>query len=602
MKKIKEVLLFLGKLDKGLYPITIIATLVETLESYGVLLISTVVLNRLTEAKPMESVLRLVVEMTLGYGLLRLLRVILVRYRGYRLRRFSYRYGRFVTGQVLGAPYWRLEEEAFVETVNQVRQNDQVYDLTLSILDEVYGMTQTVFSVLIALVSFLRMFETIRRLESASFSAVLLILLLFLLVVSSTGYIAWRRKKNGESMMRYTEELVKRNKVSMHLVNEVIFRYPVGKHIRLYGMQERLKQEEQKQNNGFEELISHMNRMEMKPGLAGDVSSVAISGVIYLIVALAAMGGGLGAGSIIWYAGIVQRLLEAVRQQIQQISELYNNCRRWQVTFRLQEMAAEAPAPETSVQERERPGVSDGNHVLEFEDVSFAYPGCDRMVLEHVSLRISGRQRIALVGRNGSGKSTLIKLICRLYDPSAGRILLDGTDIRRIPRKEYTDFLSVVFQDYQIFAATLGENIALGLEMEEDRVRNVIEKAGLGITDPDTPLRRDLEENGVEVSGGEGQKIAIARALYKDAPVVILDEPTASLDPISESGIYEKFNELVEGKLALFISHRLSSCRFCDRILVLQNGNIVQDGSHASLSGQSGLYREMWEAQKQYYV
>lgn len=608
MKKIKEVLLFLGKLDKGIYPVTIVAALVETLESYGVLLISATILNRLTEAEPMESVLRLMAEMTLGYGLLRLLRVILVRYRGYRLRRFSYRYGRFVTGQVLGAPYWRLEEEAFVETVNQVRQNDQVYDLTWNILDEVYGMTQTVFSVLIALVSFLRMFETVRRLESASFLAVLLILLLFLLVVSSTGYIAWRRKKNGESMMRYTEELVKRNKVSMHLVNEVIFRYPVGKHIRLYGMQERLKQEEQKQNNGFEELISHMNRMEMKPGLAGDVSSVAVSGVIYLIVGLTAMEGGLGAGSIIWYAGIVQRLLEAVRQQIQQVSELYNNCRRWQVTFRLQEMASEGSVPEesaseASVQEREKPAASGGNHTLEFEDVSFAYPKSERMILEHVSLRLSGRQRVALVGKNGSGKSTLIKLICRLYEPSAGRILLDGTDIRQIPQKEYMEFLSVVFQDYQIFAATLGENITLGQKTEEAGIRKVIEQVGLGIADPDTPLRRDLEENGVEVSGGEGQKIAIARALYKDAPLVILDEPTASLDPISESEIYEKFNELVEGKLSLFISHRLSSCRFCDRILVLQDGAIVQDGSHESLSAQSGgLYREMWEAQRQYYV
>lgn len=604
MKKIKEVLLFLGRLDKGLYLITVMTAVVETLESFGVLLISSAVLNRLAAGDQPESVLRLIAGMTLGYGLLRLLRVILVRYRGYRTRRFSYRYGRFVTQQVLQAPYWRLEEEEFVETVNQVRQNDQVYDLTMSILDKVYGMAQAVLSVLIALASFLRLFGTMRRLGEASFSAALLILLLFLLVVSSTGYIVWRRKKNGESMMRLTEELVKRNKVSMYLVNEVIFRYPVGKHIRLYGMQERLKQEEQKQINGFEDLISHMNRAEMKPGLAGDISSVAISGVIYLIVSLAAMWGGLGVGSIIWYAGIVQRLLESVRQMIQQVGELYNDCRRQQVIFRLEDMASEetgelalAPAEECKI-----PAAPEKSHVLEFEDVSFAYPESERMVLEHVNLRIFGRQRIALVGPNGSGKSTLIKLICRLYDPSAGRILLDGADIRRIPRKEYMDFLSVVFQDYQIFAATLGENIALGQKTEDSGIQKVIEKVGLGITDPDTPLRRDLEENGVEVSGGEGQKIAIARALYKDAPVVILDEPTASLDPISESGIYEKFNELVEGKLALFISHRLSSCRFCDRILVLQDGKIVQDGSHETLSRSGGLYREMWEAQRQYYV
>ena len=225
------------------------------------------------------------------------------------------------------------------------------------------------------------------------------------------------------------------------------------------------------------------------------------------------------------------------------------------------------------------------------------------MVLQNLDLRLSGRERVALVGRNGCGKSTLIKLICRLYDPTEGRILLDGVDIRKIPRKEYASFLSVVFQDYQIFAATLGENIALAAGADPSQIQNSAKKVGLKYTHPDTPLRRDLDEKGIEVSGGEGQKIALARALYKNAPMVLLDEPTASLDPISESEIYEKFHSLVEGKLAMFISHRLSSCRFCDRILVLQDGKIIQDGSHEILEAQQGgLYREMWQAQSQYYT
>lgn len=605
MKKIKKVLLFLAGLDKVFFPVILLAAAVETFESFGVLLISSAVLNCLAAGAGAERILRLILVMTLGYGLLRLLRVVLIRYRGYLTRRFSYRYGKFVTEQIFRAPYCRLEEEEFVETVDQVRQNDQTYDLTMSIMDQVFGIIQTAFSVIIALSSFVRLFGTLQHMEKASFPVALLLLLLFLLIVSSTGYIVWRRKSNTESMIRLTEELVKRDKVAMYLLNEVIARYTVGKHIRLYGMQERLLQEEQKYNNGIAEMLSHTYRMEIKPDIAGDVSSVAISGVVYLIVSLAAMWGGLGAGSIIWYAGIVQRLLEAVRQMIQQVSGLYYDCRRQEVVFRLQEMASGEPGESAPASggESKIPAISGGNHTLEFEDVSFAYPKSERMILEHVNLQLSGRQRVALVGKNGSGKSTLIKLICRLYEPSAGRILLDGTDIRQIPQKEYMEFLSVVFQDYQIFAATLGENIALGQKTEEAGIRKVIEQVGLGIADPDTPLRRDLEENGVEVSGGEGQKIAIARALYKDAPLVILDEPTASLDPISESEIYEKFNELVEGKLSLFISHRLSSCRFCDRILVLQDGAIVQDGSHESLSAQrGGLYREMWEAQRQYYV
>lgn len=608
MKKIKDILLFFGRLDRGIYPVLVITALLETVESFGVLLISSAVLNRLAAGEQAGMVLALILVMTFGYGAVHLLKACLQQYKGYRTLKFYYKYQRFVTGQVFCAPYWRLEKEDFVETLNQVRQNDQIYSLTVTILDKVYAIIQMSFSVLIALLSFLQLLGTIRQLKETAFPVAMLILALFFLIVSSTGYIVWRRKKNAESMVRLTEELVKRNKVAMYLLNEVIARYPMGKHIRLYGMQDRLLEEEEKQERGFAVLLSHMNRLERKPGLAGDVSSVAISGMIYLTVSVAAIGGGLGAGNVIWYAGVVQRLLEAVRQMIQQISGLYSDCIRQQVIFQLESAAEECneetafpgesgTAPDTaSVPEK-------GQYTLEFQDVSFAYPDSERMVLKHVNLKISGRQRIALVGQNGCGKSTLIKLICRLYNPSEGKILLNGRDIRTIPRSEYIAKLAVVFQDYRIFAASLGENIALGQKPEGSRTADVIEKVGLGIADPDTPLRRDLDEKGVEVSGGEGQKIAIARAVYKDAPIVILDEPTASLDPVSESGIYEQFNTLVEGKLALFISHRLSSCRFCDRILVLQGGNIVQDGSHEELAARTGgLYREMWEAQSRYYT
>ena len=223
------------------------------------------------------------------------------------------------------------------------------------------------------------------------------------------------------------------------------------------------------------------------------------------------------------------------------------------------------------------------------------------MVLEHVGLRLSGGERVALVGPNGSGKSTLIKLICRLYEPVSGRILLDGVDIREISREAYTDFLSVVFQDYQIFAATLGENIAMEAGADRARVEKAMAEMGLRLNGQDTPLRRDLEEDGVEVSGGEGQKIAIARALYKDAPMVILDEPTASLDPLSESEIYGKFGRLVEGKMAMFISHRLSSCRFCDRILLIENGGIAEEGTHEELLEAGGRYAYLFDIQSKYY-
>lgn len=610
MKAIKNVLSFFGRLDRGLYPVLLLAALLETLEGFGILLISSTILNRLAAGADMESVLTVTAVMILGYGVLHFLRTAIVRHRDYRKMRLHYRYRQYVVKQVLRVPYWCLEKEGFVETVEQVRQNDRVYGLTLTILDKVYGIIKNCFSVLVAIVSFVQLFGVVKGLGENAFLVGMLILGLFVLIIVSTGYIVWRRKRNAESMVQLMERIVKLNKVAMYLSNEVIYCYPMGKHIRLYGMQERILQDEKKKIAGFDNLGVHMNRLELKPGLAGDISSIVISGMIYLTVSAVAMAGSLGVGSIIWYAGVVQQLLEAVRQMVSTVSELYSDCTRQQVLFRMADIAKEETAGTEHVKQSEE-------HILEFEDVSFAYPGTDRLVLEHVNLRLSGKERVALVGQNGCGKSTLIKLICRLYEPSEGRILLDGVDIRKIAREEYMDFLAVVFQDYQIFAATLGENIALGIkdvalgtqnvamgtQADEAGIRKAIEEIELGITEPDTPLRRDLEENGIEVSGGEGQKIAIARALYKDAPMVILDEPTAALDPLAESGIYEKFGALVQGKLAMFISHRLSSCRFCDRILVLQGGKIVQDGSHEELAGQEGgLYREMWEAQRQYYV
>ncbi len=596
MKQIKSVLSFFGRMDRGLYPVLLLAALLETLEGFGVLLISSTVLNRLAAGAGMKAVLTTTAVMVLAYGILHYFRMAVVRHKDYRQMRLHYRYRQYVVKQVFAVPYWHLEKEGYVETVEQVRQNDNVYNLSMMILGKTYEIGKGFFSVSVAVVSFLQLLGIVKGLGETAFLAGMLILGLFVLIIASTGYIVWQRKRNAESSVRLMEEIVRLNKVAMYLTNAVIGCYPMGKHIRLYGMQDTIMKEERKHIAGFDELGIHMNRLELKPALAGDISSIAISGMIYLTVSAVAMAGRLGVGSIIWYAGVVQQLLESIRQLVGTVSGLYSDCTRQQVMFRL-EAAAGGDASGTGHVKRQQ------SHILEFEDVSFAYPGTGRMVLEHVNLRLSGTERVALVGENGCGKSTLIKLICRLYEPSEGRILLDGTDIREIGREEYMGFLAVVFQDYRIFAASLGENIALNGQADEEGIRKAIDKIGVGITGINTPLRRDLEEEGIEVSGGEGQKIAIARALYKDAPMVILDEPTAALDPLAESGIYEKFGTLVEGKLAMFISHRLSSCRFCDRILVLQGGKIVEDGCHEELaSREDGLYREMWEAQRQYYV
>ena len=218
-------------------------------------------------------------------------------------------------------------------------------------------------------------------------------------------------------------------------------------------------------------------------------------------------------------------------------------------------------------------------------------------------------KRLAVVGMNGSGKTTFIKLLCRLYDPTEGEILLNGIDIRKYNYAEYMNIFSVVFQDFKLFSLTLGENVASGSRIDREKVIDCLNKAGFsgrlaempnGI---DTYLYTDYEKDGVNVSGGEAQKIAIARALYKDSPFIILDEPTAALDPIAEAEIYGKFDEIAGDKTAIYISHRLSSCKFCDEIAVFHEGAVIQQGTHASLvADESGKYYELWHAQAQYYT
>lgn len=244
---------------------------------------------------------------------------------------------------------------------------------------------------------------------------------------------------------------------------------------------------------------------------------------------------------------------------------------------------------------------------IEFEHVSFKYPGTEEYILKDINLKIGRGESISLVGKNGSGKSTLVKLLCRLYEVTEGSIKICGRDIIEYSYEDYIRLLAVVFQDFKLFGYSLDENIKLGNTSREDKPDTVYELSGIDgwvaslKKKGDTVLYKEFDEEGVEPSGGQAQKLAIARAVYRDSPVVILDEPTASLDPVAEYEIYSRFNELIKNKTAVYISHRLSSCRFCDRIVVLDGHTIRETGSHDELLKMKGVYEEMFKSQAKWY-
>lgn len=329
-----------------------------------------------------------------------------------------------------------------------------------------------------------------------------------------------------------------------------------------------------------------------------------ITGFIYVFTCLKAWGGAFDVGSITQYVGAATAMVTNVFALTDLLGIMKTNAPYLEKTFEFLDIPNSMYQGSLTTEKR-----ADRQYEVEFRDVSFKYPGSDIWALRHVNMKFKVGKRLAIVGENGSGKTTFIKLLCRLYDPQEGQILLNGIDIRKYRYDDYMNIFSVVFQDFQLICQPLGANVAGSMEYDRDRVRKALIDAGFGDRlatmekGLDTMLYKDLAEDGVDVSGGEAQKIAIARALYKNAPFIILDEPTAALDPIAEAEIYSKFNDIAGDKTAIYISHRLSSCKFCDEIAVFHEGAVIQHGTHAELVADvTGKYHELWNAQAQYYT
>ena len=329
----------------------------------------------------------------------------------------------------------------------------------------------------------------------------------------------------------------------------------------------------------------------------------AIGGGFYALAGYGGLGGDVPVGSIIQTVGAVSAISAAVGSLVSNIGMIYNNAPFLKPLRDYLSLSGAVHRGTLDV-----PSSDLHDYLIEFQNVSFRYPGAERYALQNLNLKLVPGERLAIVGLNGSGKTTMVKLLCCLYDPTEGEILLDGVNIKEYDYMQYAKLFSVVFQDFVLFPLWLGQNVSSGEQYDAERVRECLDSAGfterLGdMPDAlDTVLYKEYDENGTQISGGEAQKIALARALYKNAPIVILDEPTAALDPIAEFEVYASFDRTIAGKTAVFISHRLSSCRFCGRIAVFDGGRLVQLGTHDELLADAdGRYHELWEAQASHY-
>ena len=393
------------------------------------------------------------------------------------------------------------------------------------------------------------------------------------------------------------------NAIYDYYLNHYLVGHRAGKDIRLYRQDRLILQELQEVHQNSGKTVSEIHMTECRYAAVSSVSALVLNILAFLYVGAKALTGAVSIGNVFKFSGSVAQLGLSICAAIDAGAQLRANIPYLQDFLCLMEEKNNMYQGSLTVEKRD-----DNEYNVEFRNVSFRYPNTEAYALRNVNLKFRIGEKLAIVGMNGSGKTTFIKLLCRLYDPTEGEILLNGVDIRKYDYDEYMSVFSVVFQDFRLFAFTLGQNVAAGITYDRERVEDCLIRAGFGErlaampAGVDTYLYKDFDKGGVEISGGEAQKIALARALYKDAPFILLDEPTAALDPVSEYEVYSNFNRISGDKTTVYISHRLASCRFCDKIAVFDRGSIVQTGKHEELLADAdGKYHELWHAQAQYY-
>lgn len=446
--------------------------------------------------------------------------------------------------------------------------------------------------------------------------------LLIALIVGSATYSFFAERKLYQLKEQGLEGQIHDNQV-LNYLDQYITADKAAKDVRLYQQQNSIRRFRDTFNQKMRQGVGESRRRkEASNSAIREMFGRLISFAGYLIVGIRAAQGYFSIGDVLLYAGALSRVSEGARMLVysmQHVAMQAPHCQEFldfvQIGKKTQKKSEEVSNVKTKTKTKTRTTTSGSAeasvarstpHEIRFEHVSFSYPGSTKPAVKDINIVIKNGEHLAIVGKNGSGKSTFVKLLCRMYEPQKGHIYLDGKEIRSYSKEEYWKILGVVFQDFALIGLPLAENIAASEEYDENKVRHCLKDTGLEewVDQPKNGLNEWMSASeGTAPSGGEKQRLALARAQYRDPFLMVLDEPTAALDPVAESKVFQKCREIAGGTSAVYISHRLSACRFTDRILVFDEGSIVQEGSHDELAKQRGsMYAQLWQAQAQYYI
>lgn len=551
------------------------------------LLIAPMILQKVEDAAPLNELLVTIGGFSLALlvlsGLTRYLdtntlfgrvsvRTEIVRQIGMKLARTSY-------PNLLDAKFNDLESKANAACDNNESATEYIWTTWTVILTAVLG-----FIVYLAVLSGLHP-----------------LLLVVIIVTTAAGYFV--NKHINEWGYRHREEEASYLKEMRYIREKVTERSP-AKDIRIFGLADWLNDVWYKSLRLYQAFVHKRESIYLWTNVVDLLLSLLRNGITYAYLLRLTLTSGLSASEFLLYFTAAS----GFTQWVTKILEMFTQLHQQSLDISIVREFLEYPEPFRFEEGEPLPKDLRLPCEIRLENVSFRYPKAEADTLHQIDLTIRPGEKLAVVGLNGAGKTTLVRLICGFLDPTEGRVLLNGVDIRRYNRQEYYQLFSAVFQEFSVLEATLAENVAQRVEgIDEERVRRCLEQAGLtekvqslskGLQ---TPIGRQVFEDGVELSGGQTQRLMLARALYKDGPILVLDEPTAALDPIAENDIYQKYSEMTHGKTSVFISHRLASTRFCDRILMLESGRITEEGTHDQLLAQGGSYAKLFAVQSRYY-
>jgi len=585
LKNIQYILDYVFRFDKKLFLVLGIYTIVSALSPFTGLFLPKFILDEITGGKDFLKIVSYILFFFFFSSILGFLVSFLKGKYEPRIMRIRLLFIELLNEKVMDMDYKNLEDP---ETLNVVQASLRAINNNTTGIE---GILNQLFNILGLFLSFLGYISIVLTLNP--------IILFYLLVSVLFTYILTLKAKKYEYSVR--KEVSSLERKADYFI-DIMSNFAYGKEIRLYNISDWIMTKFDSTIYKSVVLDKKIKRKYLRVSILSVLFGIIRDGIVYFYLIYRVINSGLSIGdfslyftTILGFSGLMSQFLTSIAEIRAQ--NLYIN--DYRELMGIENTVANKEIKELPVQKP---------YSIEFKNVTFKYPKSEKKALKNISLKIQPGEKLAIVGLNGSGKTTLIKLLCGLYVPDEGQILLNGIDINSFTKKEYYKIFSVLFQDFKLFAFSILENITLeNSDSNLEKVRNILSLAGLkdkidglekGVS---TNLYKIFDDNGIDLSGGEKQKLALARALYKNGDIIILDEPTASLDPISEAEFYENYNYLSKDKTSIYISHRLSSTQFCDKIVLLENGEILEYGTHCELMNKRGKYEELFRMQSQYY-